>query len=368
MKTIPFLSVLILAHILCGSGPAKAQIELRVKPNEIRSTVSPQMWGIFFEDINFAADGGLYAELIKNGSFQFPLPFTGWKVNKVDFKDKVLVVNQSSVKNGNTRYVRIAKSSDSSVYNIVNEGFRGIGLHKNAGYTFSMRARTISGNLRLRVEVLRESGQSLVRGDIANLKGGWTDYTLPLTAPDSESKGLLKIAFLGTGVVEIDLISLFPVNTYKNRPGGLRADLAAMLDSLKPGFVRFPGGCIVEGHTLASRYQWKKRWDQNRSGNCPSTGGIWNSQEGRHRTIISPSAWVFMNISSCRKIWAPNLSPSSIAAWPASSTAARSLPWMTWGLISRMPWTLLNLPMALYKPNGANSVRTWDIRLPSTSR
>lgn len=243
---------------LAGSSNGFSQISLHVKPNEIRSTVSPQMWGIFFEDINFAADGGLYAELVKNGSFQFPLPFAGWKVNKPDFKDKVLVVNQAGVKNGNTRYVRITKSSDSSVYNIVNEGFRGIGLHKNAGYTFSIRVKTISGNLRMRVEVLRESGQSLARGDITSLKGGWANYDLALTASDPESKGILKIAFLGKGVVEIDHISLFPVNTYKNRPGGLRADLVAMLDSLKPGFVRFPGGCIVEGHTLASRYQWKK--------------------------------------------------------------------------------------------------------------
>lgn len=243
---------------LAASSNGFSQISLHVKPNEIRSTVSPQMWGIFFEDINFAADGGLYAELVKNGSFQFPLPFSGWKVNKPDFKDKVLVVNQAGVKNGNTRYVRISKSSDSSVFNIVNEGFRGIGLHKNAGYTFSIRVKAISGNLRMRVEVLRESGQSLARGEITNLKGGWANYDLGLTASDMESKGVLKIAFLGKGVIEIDNISFFPVNTYKNRPGGLRADLVAMLDSLKPGFVRFPGGCIVEGHTLASRYQWKK--------------------------------------------------------------------------------------------------------------
>ena len=234
-----------------------AQIKLAVKPNEVSSDISPQMWGIFFEDINFAADGGLYAELIKNGSFQFPIALTGWRLNKPKPEDQWLVINQQKRSLTNTRVARIVKTTDSSAYTLTNEGFRGIGLLKNEKYNFSLWAKGVSGNLKLRIEVLKTTGARIAMAEFNTISGPWKKYELPLTATDSVYAGVLKISFIGKGSVEIDNVSLFPVNTFKNRPNGLRADLAGLLDSLKPGFVRFPGGCIVEGRDLQNRYQWK---------------------------------------------------------------------------------------------------------------
>ena len=261
------------------SATGWSQIKLQVKPNEITSDISPQMWGIFFEDINFAADGGLYAELIKNGSFQFPIALSGWRLNKPKADDQWLIINQQKRSSTNSRIARIVKAADSTAYTLTNEGYRGIGLHKNEKYTFSIWAKGLSGSLKLRIEVLKSTGERIAMAEINTIAGPGKKYELPLTATDSENAGVLKISFIGKGSIEIDNVSLFPVNTFKNRPNGMRADLAQLLDSLKPGFLRFPGGCIVEGRDLENRYQWK-----NTIGPVENRGMIvnrWNMEVAR---------------------------------------------------------------------------------------
>lgn len=272
-------SICVIVMICLLGSNAWSQIKLEVKPTEITSDISPQMWGIFFEDINFAADGGLYAELIKNGSFQFPIALTGWRLVKPKPEDQWLVINQQKRSATNTRFARITKIADSSAFTLTNEGYRGIGLQKNEAYNFSLWAKGVTAGLKLRIEVLRNTGAKIASAEITNITGPWKKYEIPLTATDSVYAGVLKISFIGKGSVEIDNVSLFPVKTYKNRPNGLRADLAALLDSLKPGFVRFPGGCIVEGRDLHNRYQWKNTVGPVE--NRVSTVNRWNMEFAR---------------------------------------------------------------------------------------
>jgi alpha-L-arabinofuranosidase len=209
-----------------------------------KAVVQPTMWGIFFEDINFSADGGLYAELVKNRSFEFTQPLMGWK--QVDKKGKILIVNREDNK-ANPRYAHI--TGDVA---LVNEGFRGMGLTQNEQYNFSVWAR---GNAGVNVVLVNEKGEDIGHGSVAVAGTEWKKYTVSLTAAQTVAKGALRVSF--SGEVDADMISLFPANTWKQRPGGLRADLVQLLADLHPGFVRFPGGCIVEGRDLANRYQWK---------------------------------------------------------------------------------------------------------------
>jgi alpha-L-arabinofuranosidase len=236
----------------------QAQQKLIVSADKPGIPVSPQMWGIFFEDINFGADGGLYAELVKNGSFEFPLPMMGWKeIKSPSPTGHILIINQAKENDSNPRYAHIELKNANGDYGISNEGFRGLGVHKGFPYEFSIRIRKITGDIKIRAELVNASGQKIGSVLISDFSNDWKEYTASLTPADSMSKGRLNIAFEGNGTVDIDRISLFPTNTWKNRRGGLRNDLVQLLADLKPGFIRFPGGCIVEGRDLTNRYQWK---------------------------------------------------------------------------------------------------------------
>jgi len=233
-----------------------AQKKLIVHADKIGAQVSPTMWGIFFEDINFAADGGLYAELVKNRSFEFPMPLMGWKEIKKGGNGKLLIINLENEKPQNPRYANI-KVDAANNYGISNEGFRGIGI-KSEAYNFSVLARKTEGDVQMTVELISSSGKKLATGSINNLTPDWNEYKLSLLSSDTSLKGSLQILFSGKGIVDIDVVSLFPQNTWKNRSKGLRADLVQLLADMKPGFIRFPGGCIVEGRDLTNRYQWKE--------------------------------------------------------------------------------------------------------------
>ncbi|AXY72516.1 alpha-L-arabinofuranosidase [Paraflavitalea soli] len=228
-----------------------------VKANQVKAPVQKTMWGIFFEDINFGADGGIYAELVKNRSFEFATPLMGWKEQKLNnAQGAVLIINRGE-QSTNPRYARFTVRSASG-YGITNEGFRGMGITANQQYDLSLLARATEGRTKLRIELVSANNQKIAETSI-NLAGNeWKKYTASLTATTTDPKAKLNIWFDGTGVVDADMISLFPKNTWKNRPGGLRADLVQLLADMKPGFLRFPGGCIVEGRELENRYQWKK--------------------------------------------------------------------------------------------------------------
>ncbi len=260
MRYLSNLFVILLWGFLLSSH-LEAQIvkPIVVKVDQPSATIQPTMWGIFFEDINFAADGGIYAELVKNRSFEFTKPLMGWKILKKDTTEGVLIINRSETNPANPRFVRIIKNDPEEKFGLANEGFRGMGIKQGMTYHFSVLTRMPKGStLKMKVELVNSKGETIGTGNLSPDATEWNKFNVSFVATATEQKASLNIWFEGKGSMDLDMISLFPNDTWKNRPGGLRSDLVQLLADLKPGFIRFPGGCIVEGYELATRYQWKK--------------------------------------------------------------------------------------------------------------
>ncbi len=216
--------------------------------------INPGMWGVFFEDINFGADGGLYAEMVKNRSFDFPQPLTGWSVPG-DWVATTRLSVLSEDRPGPTRhYLRLDSGGAGAA--LVNEGFRGMGVRSGEGYAFSTSIRGAPG-LSLTAELIAPSGEVIASARLQGWGKEWTKADATLMAKRTELRARLRLTFEGPGFAEMNFVSLFPVKTWKDRSGGLRADMVQALADIGPGFVRFPGGCIVEGSVLDLRYQWK---------------------------------------------------------------------------------------------------------------
>ena len=225
-----------------------------VQANKIGAEIQPTMYGHFLEDINFAADGGLYAELVKNRSFEFPQNLMGWRTfGNVALKD-------DGPFERNPHYVRLSPAGHGAkCTGIENEGFFGIGVKAGEGYRFSVWAR--GENQKIRVELVNTAsmGESQVMtSDVVEINSReWKKYEMVVTPKETFAKAHLRIYLVSDGSVDLEHVSLFPVDTWKGRKNGLRKDLAQALADTKPGVFRFPGGCIVEGTDLATRYNWK---------------------------------------------------------------------------------------------------------------
>jgi alpha-L-arabinofuranosidase len=255
-----YKKLLALCVAICSAYISFAQSnqQLTVQLNKPGAAISPAMWGIFFEDINFAADGGLYAELVKNRSFEFNVPLMGWEEVKQDSgKGAILIINRSAENADNPRYAKITVNAPEGAYGLANSGFRGMGIEKGKVYNFSMWADAPAG-LKAKLVLLDEKGGKIGEAALPLAGSGWKQHKASITATATAAKAKLQLLFSGTGEISADMISLFPAATWKQRPNGLRADLVQLLADMKPGFIRFPGGCIVEGRDLANRYQWKK--------------------------------------------------------------------------------------------------------------
>ncbi len=245
------------------STVAEIDRELVVNMEDRGIKIQPTMYGIFFEDINFAADGGLYAEMIKNRSFEFTLPKIGWVEPNSDrhsYNDDsgILSVVKYSEEGTNHNFARVEVKNDEG-YVLINEGFRGMGIKEGAQYDFSVKAAKHSGDIqKIKLQVIDSLDNVLGETSVTPDSDSWKTYESTFTANTSEMKAKVKITFEGEGEIDLDMISLFPQDTWKGRRKGLRKDLVQLLDDMNPGFLRFPGGCIVEGRTLARRYQWKK--------------------------------------------------------------------------------------------------------------
>ena len=236
---------------------AAEPITITVHVDQPGAQISPTMWGAFFEDINFGADGGLYAELVKNGSFEFPEPMLGWfKISPSLAKGDITVKSDHPVREISPHYVHIVSKATPPL-GISNEGFRGIGLHAGDAYDFSAQIRVSEGTPQVTVELVGNDGTTLASVPLEDTSSSWKKITTTLHPKDTDAHSRLAIFVQGPGTVDVDQVSLFPQKTWKNRPGGLRADMVQMLADLHPGFLRFPGGCIVEGSDLSKRYQWK---------------------------------------------------------------------------------------------------------------
>jgi alpha-L-arabinofuranosidase len=244
------------ALLLAGMSTASAQSVMDINTKKMGAPIQSTMYGIFFEDINYAADGGLYGELVKNRSFEFPQHLMGWQTfGNVDVKDNgpfercpwYVVLNAPSHQERRT--------------GLVNEGYFGIGLKKGEQYRFSVWAKALQGNATLRIQFIDENSmdekQEFVEKELSITSKDWKKYTVTLTSPKDDKHAKLRLFLKGDNSVALEHVSLFPVNTYKNRENGMRRDLAQALEDLHPGIFRFPGGCIVEGSSLDERYQWK---------------------------------------------------------------------------------------------------------------
>ena len=259
------LKTILLGATLLTASTLKAQDNIiTVQTTKPGAPVQPTMYGIFFEDINFAADGGLYAELVKNRSFEFtPDPLMGWQAfGKVEICD-------DGPFDRNPHYARLTTMGHGDWWTgLVNEGFFGIGVKEGADYRFSVYARVPEGNPQtLRIQLIepytQREHQEFAQTDIKVTSSEWQKYTAIIRSPKTVDKAQLRLFLCeengrsGRGAMDVEHISLFPVDTWNGHENGMRKDLAQALADMKPGIFRFPGGCIVEGVTLENRYSWK---------------------------------------------------------------------------------------------------------------
>ena len=230
-----------------------------IDADKIKAHIQPTMYGIFFEDINMAGDGGVYAELVKNRSFEFSAPLMGWKeVKEQGVNGSILILNRGAENPNNPRFIQV-NSKSAAGYGLINEGFHGMGIKKDNRYNFSVLVKLPeTAGVRLQIELVNKTGEIIGHTTVLPSSKEWKKYSASFIATETEPKASLKVLVKGKGSVDLDMISLFPQDTWRQRPGGLRADLVQKLADMKPGFLRFPGGCIVEGRELDTRYQWKR--------------------------------------------------------------------------------------------------------------
>ncbi|PUV23543.1 MULTISPECIES: alpha-L-arabinofuranosidase C-terminal domain-containing protein [Sphingobacterium] len=250
-------SMMLLLASLSSSAVAQSPIELNIQLDKPTGKISPHMWGVFFEDINLGADGGIYAELVKNRSFEFDQPWMAWKKLENGPEGTYLLLNDSKRK-GNKRYLRLNNTTNLKL-GLQNEGFRGMGVKSGAAYEFSLQYQGAATGMKIHVEVLNEQNKVIGEAEFPlNAATSWSEAAVKFSVSETTAKAKLNVWFTGSGTLDVDMLSLFPVDTWKGRPKGLRKDMVQMLADMKPGFIRFPGGCIVEGKDLANRFQWKK--------------------------------------------------------------------------------------------------------------
>ncbi|MFE0927148.1 alpha-L-arabinofuranosidase C-terminal domain-containing protein [Streptomyces mutabilis] len=238
---------------------AAADYTITVDPSARGAAIDDTMYGVFYEDINRAADGGLYAELVQNRSFEYSTadnasytPLTSWTADGT-----AEVLNDAGRLNERNRnYLSLGAGSS-----VANSGYNtGIHVEKGEKYDFSVWARAESGTT-LTV-TLRDAAGALAKVREVAVEGKWRKYTATFTATRTSNRGRLAVAT--TAPAALDMVSLFPRDTYKGQPNGLRKDLAEKIEALSPGFLRFPGGCLVNTGSMED-YSEASGWERERS-------------------------------------------------------------------------------------------------------
>lgn len=246
-----------------GLKPVEANIQVhaaQAKP------ISNHLIGIFFEDINYAADGGLYAELVQNRDFEYS-PKDGsrqgwdsgyaWTVKDGDAYTPVTIATENPVHENNPHYAVLEVKQPG--ISLRNDGFDGITLKKGGKYDLSLFGRVPEGSRggKIRVSLLDQEGREVAQSTVSVSSKDWRKQKTVLTATADVRSAVLSLQPLQAGAWHLDMISLFPQHTFKGRKNGLRADLAQTLADLKPRFVRFPGGCVAHGDGIDNIYDWK---------------------------------------------------------------------------------------------------------------
>ena len=241
-------------------------VDATFTPNvENSKKISDLLIGIFFEDINYAADGGIYAELVQNRGFEYaPGDKEGrdatWNSRKawsLTGKGATFTIDTVQPIHPNNRHYAVVQVSSIGA-GLVNEGFDGIALKAGEKYDFSVFARTLSGkNGKLMIRLTDADGKIYGETFTKALSTGWKKYDAVLTAKETITGARLELIPQEVGSVALDMISLFPQKTFQGRKNGLRADLAQTLADMKPRFVRFPGGCVAHGDGIENMYRWE---------------------------------------------------------------------------------------------------------------
>lgn len=257
----------LLLTMLCISCFAQDSTNpLKITVQDHGKQISPTLFGIFFEDLSYAADGGLYAELVQNRSFEYSgadargwNSLTGWELAPGSGAvASVRVENTAPLNDRNPDYAVLTVIKAGTGVALRNGGFDGMALKAGETYKLSFFARQLIGkptSLTGRIET--KSGEILGTASLPSVTGQWKKYTASMTAARTDNDARLALVMNTPGKLALDVISLFPTQTFHGHSNGLRADLAASIAALKPKFVRFPGGCLVHGDGLANMYRWK---------------------------------------------------------------------------------------------------------------
>ena len=232
-------------------APLKAT--LTVDMNK-KKAISDKLIGIFFEDISYAADGGLYAEQVQNRDFEYtPRDHRGWDATTAWHSSSPIdIATEHPLSANNPHYAIIGLDT------LWNEGWDGIVVEKGKKYDFSMYVLGGGQKQDFKVLLVGQDGQVLAKGKVKSRASDWQQYSAVLTATGSDAKARLALVPQKVARVGIDMVSLFPQETFMNRKNGLRRDLAQVIADLKPKFVRFPGGCMSHGQGLENIYHWNE--------------------------------------------------------------------------------------------------------------
>ena len=213
MRTKPKLSAIVLMLLAGLAMAASAAPIITVQANQPGAKINPAMWGIFFEDINFGADGGLYAEMVENRGFEFPDPLMGWfKLSPSKARGQLSIQTENPFNAKNPHYLRI-ESKGTDLFGVANVGFRGMGVKQGEAYNFSTWIRNVSGSPALRIELYSGDGALLDTVRLENLSSDWEKRTAVLHPNDTDGKARLYVLVDGKGTVDVDFVSLFPENT-----------------------------------------------------------------------------------------------------------------------------------------------------------
>jgi len=278
-KIRPFLILILTLYTLTLTLNVQAQkvkeAKIKVDLSNPGHAISPTLFGIFFEDINLSADGGIYPELVRNRSFEDAETAQYWKFTSADGKRNASVstANVQSMPplpplNAFNRKALLVESN--GAFKLENEGFFGMNFVKGDNYSFKMAVRVTNDyNSSLKIRLVSSDGKELANSEIKGFDNTWKYYSLKLTPSASDPKAHLEISGNDSGKLYIDMVSLMPDKTWKNH--GMRTDLAEAIDALHPKFFRFPGGCWVEGDDFAHMNHWK-----NTIGNIDTRTSLWN--------------------------------------------------------------------------------------------
>lgn len=252
------------------------QSELTINWNDSKA-ISPELMGIFFEDISYAADGGLYAELIQNRDFEYTNNDRGeWNAKtawKLEGKGTEWTIATDSPIHANNAHYSVLTTTAKGA-KLINEGWDGILVKKGQKYDLSM---FIKGKGALRISLV-ENGNTIASTTV-KASADWKQAKATIRPTSSAKKAVLVVEPLQEGKICIDFISLFPQDTFMGRKNGLRKDLAQVIADLKPRFVRFPGGCATHGQGIDNIYHWQatvgELWERQPDMN------IWNYHQTR---------------------------------------------------------------------------------------